>query len=1248
MKKLFTLLFLVLCLLTAQPTLAAEVNGISDPVTYDSYQNELRESNSSSKLSGEVWTDKSVIANNGKGTNSFNIDGKKVTFDDDFVEVYSALGSNSEINGTVETPIDLVIALDLSYSMAEPVDSNSKVDPTLKRKPTKLDEMADTLNSLFERVTSISDKNKISLVVFASKAVTAIPLDNISKVDNKSFIEVTQSKIDGFTYENEIKVNYKNSKGVTKNETFGKTKNTLDGKTNFQAAYTESFNQFLNNKSGSQSTNKPKLIMLSDGVFTVSYESCFDAHTETLHEQGDSKVLILQTLMNSAYYKAKVNAMYKSPVEIINLINDFSTEDTSKERIDGLSNKDNYLFSKTPITNETLESCRQAFQEWQTKGEVTLKDSIKIGTLPSDVKMSDFLDSLNLLDTVEEVPLTEQSEVLNDILDTFFETEFEPVDDNLNNSLGETGSVSFHETIGDYMQVNLKKMILFGSEYNFKKINSQNEGSNQVDTYVPVNISGNDSKIVNSSYSNPISFNLKDIKLQVITKPDSNQELKISLPTQALPILKTSVDLNKEAGKEEYEEITSVYDNRTSVNALPIRFIYGVNLRDGIRNDDNSLNLEMIDKDYLEKHQHGEEVDFFTTKYDGDSQSNTYNAESDFIPDTDNPFYIAQEDFPIFEHFSATRNAIDTPLSQIGQLNGANMYYVQKPYYYKSGLNNLKGENIESIAGQDLLNHPSSLEESEGTLMLKNGSNCIGNLRNYQTNKVNNLTQTSELRIMPSIDTTQDRPEVINYLGNNGKIALTVREIKLLITKYHSIGENLLTKDSLTVNARNIISYSLEIANATSSDANNVLVTDTIPRGLQVLNNSISNGGVLINGVLNWRINVKAHSTVTLTYQAFVIDNTVPVFENNFNISYETETGTHQETSNTVVAKLVYPQLSVEKYQASEGEVPSTTDIRYMKGGDKVIQYQFRVRNNGTGPAKDVYVYDDVPSDFVIQNNTISDNGKVENNRVSWTLDHLDPGDSKLLNFQVVIPNETPAKSWINTAFVSHSTDPTPVPSNNVKVEKTEANLSISKQQATDSSPTPTYNKLGVNSGETVTYYITVANNSNFDEYNITVTDPIPNGLLVESGSISNNGVKGQNEITWKINQLAPLQRVVLSFKCTIPDSNQISSWNNTAQLEQDGLPIEYSNSVLVEKNVVTPAVATENNNPAITNNVSLSNNNETPNRVTNNSSPNSADNPASNNPETGLNSSPVDFLIIICFASLIILGIVYMKRRKS
>ncbi len=314
-----------------------------DDSTVDAYKTAINNENSS-RENGRIWVDKSVYKHDNTNEmntvtldNEFNID-----YDDDFLEVFSALGSSQKTSYEQKTGIDISISLDVSASM--------NIDDRIGKAVTALNEFIDT-------AMAESENNRIAISVFGIDSVQCLPLDHYSKKDGQDYITVTYSTvIPGHSIDNYYQLSFKAQKQdgseVTKVINNFETKDTptsnLDSSgvkigpgTNIQKGNYKALEALTNSELSEDVNQIPVFILFTDGYANACNEytseeqyswykdtdkvNCWrdsgellglleDSHTQnpgssgvykkTTHEDdegiGVSNIVIMQTLMSTA------------------------------------------------------------------------------------------------------------------------------------------------------------------------------------------------------------------------------------------------------------------------------------------------------------------------------------------------------------------------------------------------------------------------------------------------------------------------------------------------------------------------------------------------------------------------------------------------------------------------------------------------------------------------------------------------------------------------------------------------------------------------------------------------------------------------------------------------------------------------------------------------------------------------------------------------------------------------------------
>lgn len=193
-KTVRTALFCVIaCILAitgafsiAPPTLAAAATegaqAAADPITTGAWKDWGLDDTTQNV--GRIWTDKSVSAGNIDLTGA----GGTTTIqkgDSDFLTAFSALSSTSNLRDTVTTPLDIVLVLDASGSMDDPMgrgDSTKRIAALKAAANSFIDKIAESNGKIADE----SQRHRVSIVKFSG--------DKTNKVGNDTY------RSGGYTY----------------------------------------------------------------------------------------------------------------------------------------------------------------------------------------------------------------------------------------------------------------------------------------------------------------------------------------------------------------------------------------------------------------------------------------------------------------------------------------------------------------------------------------------------------------------------------------------------------------------------------------------------------------------------------------------------------------------------------------------------------------------------------------------------------------------------------------------------------------------------------------------------------------------------------------------------------------------------------------------------------------------------------------------------------------------------------------
>ena len=279
------------------------------------------------------------------------------------------------------------------------------------------------------------------------------------------------------------------------------------------------------------------------------------------------------------------------------------------------------------------------------------------------------------------------------------------------------------------------------------------------------------------------------------------------------------------------------------------------------------------------------------------------------------------------------------------------------------------------------------------------------------------------------------------------------------IEKTQAVGSTV-TTDDLTVKPGDTVTYFLTVTNTVKgSVAMDVTVTDDIPEGLTLVEDSITNGGVNNGGTITWTIDkLEFNKPVVLSFSVKVPDEAKKASWSNFaTVTYpnpDDPNNPNTDVSETVTinepAPKVNPKVTVVKTQAvgADATVGDSTDKDLtVKPGDTVTYFLTVSASGGSegSVAEGIKVTDKIPEGLKLVEGSITNGGENKGGIITWTVDVAN-GNSVVLSFKVTVPEvgEEPVsnttRSWKNAAQFN-GTD-----TNTVTVTENLGNLRITKR----------------------------------------------------------------------------------------------------------------------------------------------------------------------------------------------------------
>lgn len=769
------------------PSAAIFAAGISDGNTSQDYSWSLG-NKSSTRYNGRVWTDKSVSTEDVKFTGDA---GETVTVPigegndaSDFLVTYSALATSQQVSGESNVPVDVVFVIDLSGSMS---NNNSFMDNGQKR----IQNLVTALNTAVNELMEMNPDNRIGVVGYESTAMTILPLDHYTPSGYNQNI---------FSYSDG---NKRLSWDATNSSNQRVSDNTnVSGGTNTQMGIYQGMNMLATEAdttvtlAGGQEVNRvPSVIVMADGAATYSSNSSAWWSPSNNNNNGPGGDAYygngMKAMMTAAYMKQAIDRnyqptddAYKATVYTIGIGTDYLRGSEKNLAYITLNPKDHWNDDNS-MANSIRNKWNGVDSEW---GEWFDEEGYlsNNGTGTPDINV-DSRETYRLTHPqqydITEVGLQYNDAYYDAITAEDINTIFADIVDSI--SLGtpqvptkvegsnpvESGYITYTDVIGDYMEVDSVKTLLWAGK-EFKNPQVSGEGTDDV-TYTF------EGEIQNPAYENAQNANQIQITVHTNTAADGTktQTLTVKIPATAIPLRVNTVELSENAQGE-----TTVVN--VSNNAYPLRLVYGVSLQDGI----DATTLEGVSDDYIKANTQDGKVNFYSNKYSGQMQGGKTvgDAKVEFTPADNNPFYFLQEDTPIYT--SQTGNDRVTR----DDFNENATYWVPITYYDGNQIVNTRVQRAAST----MTGYIGYEEEGSGWgtteyAYIKAGAPRLGNLTDAVRNKTSNTTGTAETSLYPTFEGNDvHNGKFVVYLGNNGKLQLDA-PASLIIAKDVTADEGL-------------------------------------------------------------------------------------------------------------------------------------------------------------------------------------------------------------------------------------------------------------------------------------------------------------------------------------------------------------------------------------------------------------------------------------------------------------------------
>ncbi|MGL4875840.1 MAG: beta strand repeat-containing protein [Clostridium sp.] len=414
--------------------------------------------------------------------------------------------------------------------------------------------------------------------------------------------------------------------------------------------------------------------------------------------------------------------------------------------------------------------------------------------------------------------------------------------------------------------------------------------------------------------------------------------------------------------------------------------------------------------------------------------------------------------------------------------------------------------------------------------------NTVPNPNLFQNNAIANYTFTT----FPTLPDGQIGGAISNLVDTRVNYA-DISEANDGLTKS-------VDKTEATLNEQ--ITYTIVLKNKGNTDANNVIIKDTIPS-----NTTFVSGSVFVNGINRPADNVQngvnigtiiPNGVVTLTFKVTVVSvpNPNPIKnQGKVDYAYTVDPSIPNGNTQTNLTTIVNTVVNYAEISTISGGLIKSVDKGYAKLSDNVV-YTIVLKNTGNVNANNVVLFDTIPQETTLVSGSVKVNGSsaVGTPSTGITVGTIAPNATATVEFTVLVITTPNSNKITNNADVAYNFL---VLGANRDYRNT-SNSVVTTIVNASTSVTKVVDKNFADVNDTVTYTLVVKNTGNINLSNAIVKDTIPTGTSFITGSVTINGVASPsgNVVTGiNVGTLLVGEAKTITFKVnvdTIPSINPV------------------------------------------------------------------------------------------------------------
>ncbi|MEP5615887.1 MAG: gliding motility-associated C-terminal domain-containing protein [Flavobacteriaceae bacterium] len=360
------------------------------------------------------------------------------------------------------------------------------------------------------------------------------------------------------------------------------------------------------------------------------------------------------------------------------------------------------------------------------------------------------------------------------------------------------------------------------------------------------------------------------------------------------------------------------------------------------------------------------------------------------------------------------------------------------------------------------------------------------------------------------------------------------------------------TADNLTPNVGDPIAFTVIVNNDGPSDATNVVVTDVLASGYELVS-ALPSGGTYDASNGSWTLgNLANGASENIVITANVLAS--GDYTNTAELTGLSETDIDSEPSNNDSTEDDQQTIVPVPVMMSDLLLRKSVDILSPLVGEEVI-FNISITNNGPSDVTGVEIIDLLPSGYTYVSNNRTAGVYIPGTGI-WELNGTIPnGTTETMNI-VAIVNPSGDYFNITEVFSSSNLDPNSTPNNNNIFENDLDTAGTTPIPASDLSLDITVDNEFPDVGSNVTFTVSITNEGPSDASGVVISDALPSGYIYMSDN--SGGTYDAASGLWNLGVIASGSSVELNITAQVNTSgNYVNSAEvlTSTQVDPDSTP---------------------------------------------------------------------------------------------